>query len=206
MAQAEYLGLHEVELSDIPTVGGKNASLGETIQNLGKLGVQVPGGFVVTVASYEAFIAHNVLDQKIRDIVAGWTWTTWRTSRRTGLAVRTSIKNGKFPEEIWKGIMARCDEMSQKYGQEATDVAVRSSATAKTCPMHPSPGSRRPTSTSAGTRSSSAPCATALPRSSPTVPSCTAKAWATTIFRWASAWASRKWCAPTWAAAAWPSA
>ena len=49
--------LHEVELSDIPTVGGKNASLGEMIQHLGKLGVEVPGGFVVTVAAYEAFIA-----------------------------------------------------------------------------------------------------------------------------------------------------
>ncbi|MCB0771596.1 MAG: hypothetical protein KDC00_14440, partial [Flavobacteriales bacterium] len=50
MAEAQYLKwLHEVELSDIPTVGGKNASLGEMIQNLGRLGVQVPGGFVVTV-------------------------------------------------------------------------------------------------------------------------------------------------------------
>ena len=63
--------LHEVELSDIDTVGGKNASLGEMIQNLEPLGISVPGGFVVTVASYEAFIEHNVLDQKIRDIVAG---------------------------------------------------------------------------------------------------------------------------------------
>ncbi|MBK9419919.1 MAG: phosphoenolpyruvate synthase [Flavobacteriales bacterium] len=135
MAQAPYLKwLHEVELSDIPTVGGKNASLGEMIQNLGKLGVQVPGGFVVTVASYEAFIAHNVLDQKIRDIVSGLDVDDVENIRRTGLAVRTLIKNGKFPEEIWKGIMARYDEMSQKYGQEATDVAVRSSATAEDLP------------------------------------------------------------------------
>jgi len=126
--------LHEVELSDIPTVGGKNASLGEMIQNLGKLGVQVPGGFVVTVASYEGFIAHNVLDQKIRDILAGLDVDDVENIRRTGLAVRTLIKNGKFPEEIWKGILQRYDEMSQKYGQEATDVAVRSSATAEDLP------------------------------------------------------------------------
>ncbi|MBL7952399.1 MAG: phosphoenolpyruvate synthase [Flavobacteriales bacterium] len=135
MSQAPYLKwLHEVELSDIPTVGGKNASLGEMIQNLGKLGVKVPGGFVVTVASYEAFIAHNVLDQKIRDIVAGLDVDDVENIRRTGLAVRTLIKNGKFPEEIWKGILARYDEMSQQYGQEATDVAVRSSATAEDLP------------------------------------------------------------------------
>ena len=90
MSTLPYLKwLHEVELSDIPTVGGKNASLGEMIQNLGKLGVQVPGGFVVTVASYEAFIAHNVLDQKIRDIVAGLDVDDVENIRRTGLAVRT---------------------------------------------------------------------------------------------------------------------
>jgi pyruvate,water dikinase len=135
MALAPYLKwLHEVELSDIDTVGGKNASLGEMIQHLGKLGVTVPGGFVVTVASYEAFIAHNVLDQKIRDIVAGLDVDDVENIRRTGLAVRTLIKNGKFPEEIWKGILERYDEMSQQYGQEATDVAVRSSATAEDLP------------------------------------------------------------------------
>lgn len=135
MAHSPYLKwLHEVELSDIPTVGGKNASLGEMIQNLGKLGVQVPGGFVVTVASYEAFIAHNELDQKIRDIVAKLDVDDVENIRRTGLAVRTLIKNGKFPEEIWKGILQRYDEMSQQYGQEATDVAVRSSATAEDLP------------------------------------------------------------------------
>ncbi|HRO40912.1 MAG TPA: phosphoenolpyruvate synthase [Flavobacteriales bacterium] len=135
MSQAPFLKwLHEVELSDIPTVGGKNASLGEMIQNLGKLGVSVPGGFVVTVASYEAFIQHNDLGQKIRDIVAGLDANDVENIRRTGLAVRTLIKNGKFPEEIWKGIMARYDELSQQHGQEATDVAVRSSATAEDLP------------------------------------------------------------------------
>ena len=126
--------LHEVQLSDIETVGGKNASLGEMIQHLAPLGVTVPGGFVVTVASYHAFIAHNELDQKIRDIVAGLDVDDVENIRRTGLAVRTLIKNGKFPEEIWKGILQRYDEMSRQYGQEATDVAVRSSATAEDLP------------------------------------------------------------------------
>ena len=135
MSNAPYLKwLHEVELKDIPTVGGKNASLGEMIQNLGKLGVKVPGGFVVTVASYEAYIAHNELDQKIKDIVAGLDVDEVENIRRTGLAVRTLIKNGKFPEEIWKGILQRYEEMSKQYGQEQTDVAVRSSATAEDLP------------------------------------------------------------------------
>jgi pyruvate,water dikinase len=126
--------LHEVQLSDLPTVGGKNASLGEMIQHLGALGVSVPGGFVVTVASYEAFIAHNVLDQKIRDIVAKLDVDDVENIRRTGLQVRTLVKNGKFPQDIEQEIVARYLEMSRKYGQEATDVAVRSSATAEDLP------------------------------------------------------------------------
>lgn len=135
MSKAPYLKwLHEVQLSDLPTVGGKNASLGEMIQNLGRLGVKVPGGFVVTVAAYEAFIAHNELDQKIRDIVAKLDVDDVENIRRTGLAVRTLIKNGRFPEEIWKGILQRYEEMSKEYGQEQTDVAVRSSATAEDLP------------------------------------------------------------------------
>ena len=116
--------LHEVELKDIDTVGGKNASLGEMIQNLGKLGVNVPGGFVVTVASYEAFIAHNDLDDKIRDIVSRLDVEDVENIRRTGLQVRTLIKNGRFPAEIEQGIVDRYFEMSQHYGQDATDVAV----------------------------------------------------------------------------------
>jgi pyruvate,water dikinase len=48
--------------------------------------------------------------------------------------VRTLIKNGNIPDEIWKGILERYDEMSLQYGQEATDVAVRSSATAEDLP------------------------------------------------------------------------
>jgi pyruvate,water dikinase len=135
MTTAPYLKwLHEVELSDIPTVGGKNASLGEMIQRLSRLGVKVPGGFVVTVASYEAYIAHNELDQKIKDLVAGLDPDDVESIRRTGLNVRTLIKNGKFPEEVWKGILQRYEEMSQQYGQEQTDVAVRSSATAEDLP------------------------------------------------------------------------
>lgn len=126
--------LHEVALSDIDSVGGKNASLGEMIQNLTSLGIQVPGGFIVTVASYEAFIAHNELDQKIKDIVGQLDDDDVESIRRTGLQVRQLVKNGVFPKDIEEAIVKRYREMSQEYGQEMTDVAVRSSATAEDLP------------------------------------------------------------------------
>ena len=64
MKNKYIVNLSEVQLSDLELVGGKNASLGEMIQNLGKLGVNIPGGFALTVEAYWEFINHNKLDEK----------------------------------------------------------------------------------------------------------------------------------------------
>ncbi|MGH2565975.1 MAG: PEP/pyruvate-binding domain-containing protein, partial [Ginsengibacter sp.] len=56
------LNLNEVSIGDIETVGGKNASLGEMLQHLTELGVNIPNGFVVTVAAYQNFIEYNNLE------------------------------------------------------------------------------------------------------------------------------------------------
>ena len=55
------LKLEEVGHDDVPIVGGKNASLGEMLQNLPELGINIPAGFVVTVAAYKKFIELNKL-------------------------------------------------------------------------------------------------------------------------------------------------
>ena len=68
--QNKYIvDLSEVQLSDLELVGGKNASLGEMIQNLSKLGVNIPGGFAVTVEAYWEFIHFNKLDKRIRSLI-----------------------------------------------------------------------------------------------------------------------------------------
>jgi pyruvate,water dikinase len=64
------LNLNEVGMQDLEIVGGKNASLGEMIQNLSKLGVAIPGGFIITVKAYRDFISYNKLDQIIPEIIA----------------------------------------------------------------------------------------------------------------------------------------
>ena len=56
----EQLGMHDVE-----RVGGKNASLGEMIGKLGKLGVQVPTGFATTADAYRDFLAQQGLAGRI---------------------------------------------------------------------------------------------------------------------------------------------
>src|SRR5690606_17936023 len=64
---ADVLWLHELRLSDLAQVGGKNSSLGEMIGQLAHLGVSVPGGFATTAHAFREFIAHNNLHQRIYD-------------------------------------------------------------------------------------------------------------------------------------------
>lgn len=126
--------LNQVGINDIPLVGGKNASLGEMLQNLTKLGVQVPDGFVLTVDAYYEYIKINNLDTEIKRIVNGIDYENIESLRRGGLLVRQLIQNGKFSDEMTQQITDAYNTMSQKYGQDMTDVAVRSSATAEDLP------------------------------------------------------------------------
>ena len=63
------VNLEKVRLSDLNLVGGKNASLGEMIQNLSNLGIDIPSGFAITVDAYWDFIHYNKLDKKIRSLI-----------------------------------------------------------------------------------------------------------------------------------------
>jgi len=128
------LNLKEVNLDMIATVGGKNASLGEMIQNLDKRGIKVPGGYVVTVEAYKSYIAFNNLEQKIGALISNLDPTNIIQLRKTGSNIRRLIADGSFPEGLKKQIGDKYNELSKTYGQEATDVAVRSSATAEDLP------------------------------------------------------------------------
>lgn len=128
------LPLKNVGIKDLPLVGGKNASLGEMIQNLTALGVNIPDGFVVTVDAYYAYIKHNMLDQKIKDIVDAIDYESIESLRRGGMEIRQSFLNGKFPKKMIAEIEEFYVLLSRQYGQEMTDVAVRSSATAEDLP------------------------------------------------------------------------
>jgi len=121
-------------MKDLDLVGGKNASLGEMLQNLTKLGVNIPGGFVITVNAYQEFIHHNNLDEKIRSLVKQIDYSSVESLRRAGLQIRNLIRNGRFPSALSQEIIDCYFELSKKYDQEGTDVAVRSSATAEDLP------------------------------------------------------------------------
>ena len=50
---------------DVPRVGGKNASLGEMVQQLAPRGIRVPEGFATTADAYREFVNVNGIDQQL---------------------------------------------------------------------------------------------------------------------------------------------
>lgn len=132
--ESYILDLKQVGLGDIAIAGGKNASLGEMINHLSELGIRVPGGFVITVATYENFIRSNDLDDKIHELIGSIDFDNLESLRRGGLKIRELIRNSKVPLQISQQIIEAYYTLSAKYGQSTTDVAVRSSATAEDLP------------------------------------------------------------------------
>lgn len=128
------LQLHEIGLGDLPRVGGKNASLGEMITQLGGLGVRIPSGFAITVQAYEAYLDFNGFRQEITSLVGSINPDDVVDLRKKGNLVRQLIRNGSFPPAMEGDICKAYKDLSGLYGQEMTDVAVRSSATAEDLP------------------------------------------------------------------------
>jgi len=133
-AKPLVLDLKEVDLSMLNTVGGKNASLGEMIKNLSKRNIRVPGGFVITVHAFQAYLEHNDLNKKINEQLEALDTSDIISLRKRGSIIRNMVADGTFPDELKEEIISRYRSLSKLYGNETTDVAVRSSATAEDLP------------------------------------------------------------------------
>lgn len=131
--EAFVLPLGEVAIADIPLVGGKNASLGEMIQQLAKKGVKVPTGFATTAYAYRYFIEKAGLEFKLREVFADLDVEDVNNLRERGKKARSLMLQTPFPQELESAIIEAYEKLSQEYGVD-TDVAVRSSATAEDLP------------------------------------------------------------------------
>ncbi|AFZ59572.1 phosphoenolpyruvate synthase [Anabaena cylindrica FACHB-243] len=131
--QALVLPFNTVGIADIPFVGGKNASLGEMIQQLSSKGVQVPTGFATTAYAYRFFISGAGLETKLRQIFADLDVEDIDNLRQCGKQARALMLDTPFPLELQQAIAQSYQILCQEYGED-TDVAVRSSATAEDLP------------------------------------------------------------------------
>ncbi|MEZ5543844.1 MAG: phosphoenolpyruvate synthase [Lysobacteraceae bacterium] len=131
---ANVLWLHELRLSDLSQVGGKNSSLGEMIGNLAKLGVSVPGGYATTADAFRDFIAHNDLHQRIFDRLAGLDVEDVDALVQAGSQIRGWVIQAPLQPALDTDIRAAYAKLCEQNGGAEVAVAVRSSATAEDLP------------------------------------------------------------------------
>ena len=128
------LWLHDLRLSDLAQVGGKNSSLGEMIGELSGLGVSVPGGFATTADAFQAFIAHNDLHARIYDKLATVDVEDVPALTAAGALVRGWVMDAPLQPELDADIRSAYARLCTDNGGGDVAVAVRSSATAEDLP------------------------------------------------------------------------
>ena len=123
----------ELGISDVPLVGGKNASLGEMYRALATEGVKVPDGFATTAEAYRLYIDHNQLHERIAAELAQLDTHDVTALANAGARIRQWVKEGEMPAQLAAEITTAYQALEAEYGAD-TDVAVRSSATAEDLP------------------------------------------------------------------------
>ncbi|MDK4574468.1 phosphoenolpyruvate synthase [Kingella kingae] len=123
-----------LRMTDVESVGGKNASLGEMISQLANKGVRVPSGFATTAAAYRAFLAHEGLADRISAALAALDVDDVTELARVGKEIRQWILETPFPAELNADIETAWNKMVADAGTDQISVAVRSSATAEDLP------------------------------------------------------------------------
>jgi pyruvate, water dikinase len=121
----------DLRMSDVESVGGKNASLGEMISQLPH-GVRVPTGFATTAFAFREFLAHGGLAQRIADRLSALDTEDVRALAAAGAEIRAWIEAQPFPADLEKAIRTSFAELSK--GNDKASFAVRSSATAEDLP------------------------------------------------------------------------
>lgn len=117
--------------TDVESVGGKNASLGEMISQLPS-GVKVPTGFATTAYAFRAFLKHGGLDDKINTKLSALDTDDVNALARVGAEIRALVEAQPFPADLEAAIRSEFAKLSA--GNVEASFAVRSSATAEDLP------------------------------------------------------------------------
>jgi pyruvate,water dikinase len=132
MKRVLVIWFEELRKNDVPSVGGKNANLGEMINE----GMPVPPGFAVTAYTYKRFIEETQISTKIYDFINEIVTNKDDPKQyaEASKKVRDLIESTPMPKDIEEAIKSAYIEMCRKTGVKDVFVAVRSSATAEDLP------------------------------------------------------------------------
>ena len=133
-ATALVVPFENLRMTDVESVGGKNASLGEMISQLptGPQGVRVPTGFATTAHAFRVFLAHAGLDKKINGVLDKLDTEDVRALAAAGAQIRALVEAQPFPADFEAAIRQSFALLSA--GNPLASFAVRSSATAEDLP------------------------------------------------------------------------
>jgi len=120
-----------LRMTDVESVGGKNASLGEMISQL-PTGVKVPTGFATTAHAFREFLKHDGLTERINARLDALDTEDVRALALAGAEIRAMVENQPFPADLEKAI--REAFVTLTHGNATASFAVRSSATAEDLP------------------------------------------------------------------------
>lgn len=130
-AQAYVLPFEELRMTDVESVGGKNASLGEMISQLNATGVRVPTGFATTALAFRDFLNHNNLTTRINERLAQLNVDDVKALAEAGSEIRSWVENAPFQERLELEIRTAFKTLDATGNGS---FAVRSSATAEDLP------------------------------------------------------------------------
>ena len=120
-----------LRMTDVESVGGKNASLGEMISQL-PAGVKVPTGFATTAHAFREFLRFEGLSEKIEERLKTLDTEDVRSLAKVGAEIRGWILSQPFPSDLEREIGLAFDKLNGS--QSEASYAVRSSATAEDLP------------------------------------------------------------------------
>ena len=120
----------DLNKSDIGIAGGKGANLGELTQ----AGIPVPPGFVVTAETYEKFMEDSGINDKVLDILDQIDINDTKALQAAAEEIKSIIIETPIPDDMVMFIKEAYNQLCQRVGEDDTDVAIRSSATAEDLP------------------------------------------------------------------------
>ncbi len=132
VAQQRVVAFERLRMGDVERVGGKNASLGEMISQLGAAGVRVPGGFATTAFAFREFLDHSGLAVRIGERLAKLDIEDVAKLAETGAEIRRWIIAAPFPPALSSALADAYRDLA--VASPHATWAVRSSATAEDLP------------------------------------------------------------------------
>ena len=123
----------EIGIDDVPSVGGKNASLGEMYRELTPQGVRIPNGFAITAQAYTYTLEKAGIVERLRETLDGLRPEDVEGLAKRGKQARDLIYGAPLPEDLREEILHAHRSLQREYGPKLS-VAVRSSATAEDLP------------------------------------------------------------------------